>query len=254
MTKESSLSRKLTRQVRIGKKGVKPVLIGGKAPISVQAMTTTPTDDIKATVAQTKQLEAVGCEVIRVSVFSPNQAKALGEIRSQINIPLVADIHFNYKLALAALEQKVDKLRWNPGNIVDEALVKEIVQGCVETKTPMRIGVNAGSLRPDLIDKHTKDGHEDVAGAMIDECLQGLELALKYGADKVGIVLSLKASDPVTVIGVNKKIATLTDWPLHLGVTEAGEARRASPLLMQDLDPCFMKVLATQFVSRFLIP
>ena len=143
------LQRQIKKEIKIGK-----VRIGHNHPIAIQSMTNTRTKDIEATVKQIKSLEAVGCEIIRVAVLNEDDANALGEIKKQINIPLVADIHFNYKLALIALESGIDKLRINPGNIGDIERIKKVVEGCRAKGVPIRIGVNSGSLEKDLLEKY----------------------------------------------------------------------------------------------------
>ena len=217
-----SIQRRKTREVMIGDVGV-----GGNNPIRVQTMIAGgqfQTCDVEQVVAAIHEVEAVGCEIIRVSVFNQIDAKALGSIRNQINIPLVADIHFDPRNALLAIDQGVDKIRWNPGNIVDEGLATAVIEACRDTNTPMRIGVNGGSLREDLKRNpdYVTDGDYDIARMMIHECIDGINLVEKVWGEDAQIVLSLKASDPLVMIHANRTIAELYDHPLHLGVTEAG--------------------------------
>lgn len=205
------IPRRKTRQIQVGN-----VKIGGDAPISVQSMTKTDTRDVQATVEQIWALEAAGCELVRVAVPVKEAAEVLGQIKAQIRIPLIADIHFNYKLALIALEQGVDGLRLNPGNIGDRSRVVEVVKAAKERKVPIRIGVNAGSLERDLLRKY---GHP-TPEAMVESALRHIRILedLDYREIKV----SLKASDPRMMIEAYRMLADQVDYPFHLGVTEAG--------------------------------
>lgn len=218
------IQRRETREVMIGSVGV-----GGDNLIRVQTMIAGgefQTCDVEQVVAAIHEVEAVGCEIVRVSVFNQIDAKALGSIRNQINIPLVADIHFDPRNALLAIDQGVDKIRWNPGNIVDEGLATAVIEACRETNTPMRIGVNGGSLREDIRKKkkYLKAGKYDTAGMMVHECLDGINLVERVWGNSAQVVLSLKASDPLEMMSAYTQIAQLYDHPLHLGVTEAGGA------------------------------
>jgi len=205
------IERRKTRQIQVGN-----VKIGGDAPISVQSMTKTDTRDVQATVEQIWALEAAGCELVRVAVPVKEAAESLGKIKAQIRIPLIADIHFNYKLALIALEQGVDGLRLNPGNIGGQSRVMEVVKAAKERKVPIRIGVNAGSLEKDLLRKYGKPTPE----AMVESALRHIRILedLDYREIKV----SLKASDPLMMIEAYRMLADKVDYPFHLGVTEAG--------------------------------
>ena len=205
------IQRRKTRQIQVGN-----VKIGGDAPISVQSMTKTDTRDVEATVDQIWALEAAGCELVRVAVPVKEAAEVLEKIKAQIRIPLIADIHFNYKLALMALEQGVDGLRLNPGNIGDRNRVIEVVKAAKERKVPIRIGVNAGSLERDLLRKY---GHP-TPEAMVESALRHIRILedLDYREIKV----SLKASDPLMMIEAYRMLADKVDYPFHLGVTEAG--------------------------------
>ncbi|MBU0980148.1 MAG: flavodoxin-dependent (E)-4-hydroxy-3-methylbut-2-enyl-diphosphate synthase [Nanoarchaeota archaeon] len=200
-----------TRKVKIGK-----LHIGGGSPISVQSMTNTDTKDVKATVAQINQLEDAGCEIIRVAVPDMESAKALKEIRQEINIPLVGDIHFDYRLALEAAKH-VDKLRINPGNIGDEEKISKVVFVAKEYSLPIRIGVNLGSLEKDM---EARLGL--TAGAMVESAKRHIEILEKN--DFHDIVVSLKASDVNKTIEANRLFSKWHDYPLHLGITEAGTA------------------------------
>ncbi len=205
------VQRRKTRQIQVGK-----VKIGGDAPITVQSMTKTDTRDVAATVDQIWALEAAGCDIVRVAVPVREAAEKLEEIRKQIRIPLIADIHFNYKLAVIALEQGVDGLRLNPGNIGARWCVEEVVKIASERKTPIRIGVNAGSLEKDLLQKF--DG--PTAQGMVQSALRHTHILEDLGYQEIKV--SLKASDPLMMIEAYRMLADKVDYPFHLGVTEAG--------------------------------
>ena len=190
--------------------------MGGDAPITVQSMTKTDTRDVRATVQQIWDLEAAGCEIVRCAVPVREAAEQLGAIKKKIRIPLVADIHFNYKLALMAVEQGVDGLRLNPGNIGARKYVEEVVRAAAERKIPIRIGVNAGSLEKDLLEKH--DG--PTAEGMVESGLRHIHILEDAGYNEIKI--SLKASDPLMMIEAYRMLADKVDYPFHLGVTEAG--------------------------------
>ncbi len=204
-------SRRKSRQIQVGK-----VKIGGDAQITVQSMTKTDTRDVDATVDQIWALEVAGCDIVRVAVPVREAAERLGEIQKQIRIPLIADIHFNYKLALIALEQGVDGLRLNPGNIGARWCIEEVIKLASERKIPIRIGVNAGSLEKDLLAKH--DG--PTADGMVESALRHIEILEDIGYSEIKV--SLKASDPLMMIEAYRLLADKVDYPLHLGVTEAG--------------------------------
>jgi len=203
--------RRKTRQIQLG-----TVKVGGDAPITVQSMTKTDTRDVEATLLQIWALEAAGCDIVRAAVPVREAAEKLGEIRKQIRIPLVADIHFNYKLALLALEQGVDGLRLNPGNIGSRQFVMEVVKIAQERKVPIRIGVNAGSLEKDLLAKYGGP----TAQGMVESALRHIRILEECGYPEMKI--SLKASDPVMMIEAYRMLADQVDYPFHLGVTEAG--------------------------------
>lgn len=204
-------TREQTRPVKVGK-----VTIGGGAPVSIQSMTVTKTDDIDATVAQIHRLEEAGCEIARVAVPNEKAARALTHIKAQINIPLVADIHFDYRMAILAIEAGVDKIRWNPGNIRDKRKVEAIVKGCKERGIPIRIGVNAGSLDPDLLMKYGGPTPE----AMVESAAKEIALLEEWGFED--IVVSLKSSDVMDMVKAYLLFAQKFPYPTHLGVTEAG--------------------------------
>jgi (E)-4-hydroxy-3-methylbut-2-enyl-diphosphate synthase len=205
------IKRRQSRPIQLGK-----VKIGGDAPITVQSMTKTDTRDVRATVQQIWDLEAAGCEIVRCAVPVREAAEQLGAIKKKIRIPLVADIHFNYKLALIAIEQGVDGLRLNPGNIGARKYVEEVVKAASERKIPIRIGVNAGSLEKDLLQKY--DG--PTAEGMVESGLRHIRILEDAGYQEIKI--SLKASDPLMMIEAYRMLAGQVNYAFHLGVTEAG--------------------------------
>ena len=190
--------------------------MGGDAPITVQSMTKTDTRDVDATVDQIWALEVAGCDIVRVAVPVREAAEQLGRIKQQIRIPLVADIHFNYKLALIALEQGVDGLRLNPGNIGARWCIEEVVKLAAERKIPIRIGVNAGSLEKDLLQKYGGP----TAEGMVESGLRHIRILEELNYPEIKI--SLKASDPLMTIEAYRMLAGQVAYPFHLGVTEAG--------------------------------
>ncbi len=208
------IQRKKTRKIKVG-----DIFIGGDAPISVQSMTKTDTQNVKATVGQIKELEKIGCEIIRVAVPHMKAAQALGQIKRQINLPLVADIHFSTELALEAINQNVDKLRINPGNIGNEEKIKAVVLAAQKKKIPIRIGVNAGSLEKDLLLKY---GGKATAEAMVESAMRHIKILEKYHFQD--IIISLKASDVERMVAAYRLLSQKVDYPLHLGITEAGTA------------------------------
>ncbi|MCF2612218.1 flavodoxin-dependent (E)-4-hydroxy-3-methylbut-2-enyl-diphosphate synthase [Fusobacterium perfoetens] len=200
-----------TREIKIGN-----LYIGGENPIIIQSMTNTPTEDVEKTVAQIKELEKAGCELVRVTVNTEKAAEAIKEIKKQINIPLVADIHFDYKLALKAMENGIDKLRINPGNIGDDEKVRLVVEKAKESNVPIRIGVNSGSVEKKILEKYGRV----TADGMVESAMYHVNLLEKYGFNN--IIISLKASNVKMMVDAYRKISELVDYPLHLGVTEAG--------------------------------
>jgi (E)-4-hydroxy-3-methylbut-2-enyl-diphosphate synthase len=205
------ITRRRTRQITLGN-----LKVGGDAPLTVQSMTKTDTRDVQATLLEIWALEAAGCDVVRCAVPVREAAEKLGEIRRQIRIPLVADIHFNYKLALIALEQGVDGLRLNPGNIGGKKFVMEVVTLAKERKIPIRIGVNAGSLEKDLLEKYGGP----TAQGMVESALRHIHILEECNYPEMKV--SLKASDPLMMIEAYRQLADQVDYPFHLGVTEAG--------------------------------
>lgn len=204
-------ARRKTRQIQVGS-----VKIGGDAPVSVQSMTTTNTEDVKSTVAQIHQLENAGCEIIRVAVPDHASAKILSKIKNQIHIPLIADIHFDYQLGIIALEEGVDCIRLNPGNIGERKKLEKVVYSAQEKKIPIRVGINAGSLEKDLLEKYGFP----TAEAMVESALRAINILeeMSFYDTKV----SLKASHVSLAVDAYRLFSAKSDYPLHLGVTEAG--------------------------------
>ncbi len=214
MRAESTIERRKTRQVMVG-----DVAVGGDAPISVQSMTNTETCDVEATMAQIRRLEDAGADILRISVPSMEAAEAFGCIRQQTRVPLIADIHFDHKIALKVAELGVDCLRINPGNIGRADRVKAVVSAAKDKNIPIRIGINAGSLGKDLLRKYK----EPNAAAMVESALQNIELLNRE--DFHNFKVSLKSSDVFMTIEAYRSIAEQIDQPLHLGITEAGGLR-----------------------------
>lgn len=202
-----------TRKIYVG-----GVQIGGQNRVSIQSMCNTKTKDIDSTVKQILELEKSGCEIIRVACLDIEDAKAIKSIKEKIHIPIVADIHFDYKIALQAIESGVDKIRINPGNIGDEEKVRSVVEGCKAKNIPIRIGVNAGSLEPELLEKYGKP----CSDAMIESAKRHVEILENLGF--YDICISLKASNLDMCVEAYEKAAKEFDYPLHLGITEAGTA------------------------------
>ena len=205
------IKRKQTRQISIGN-----VKIGGNAPISVQSMTNTKTTDTNATVTQIKALQQAGCDLVRLAVPDMASAENIGNIKRLVNIPLIADIHFDYRLALKAIEQGIDALRINPGNIGDENRVKAVVNSAKENHIPIRIGVNAGSLDKNLLAKYGKP----TAQALVESAMQHIKIL--EDLDFHDIKISLKAHDVPLTLEAYRLMSETVDYPLHLGITEAG--------------------------------
>lgn len=206
-----------TRVIDIG--GVK---IGGGNPIAIQSMTNTETSDVAATVSQIKELEKAGCMIIRSTANTLEAACAFDKIKEQINIPIVADIHFDYKLAIAAMEHGADKIRINPGNIGGEDNLKKVVQVARERNIPIRVGVNSGSLEKNLVEKY--DGV--TAEGIVESALDKVRMIEKCGYENM--VISIKSSDVMMCVKAHEIIADKTDYPLHVGITEAGTLYRGN--------------------------
>ena len=206
-----------TKVIHIGDR-----VIGGGNPILIQSMTNTPTQDAKKTVEQILALEAEGCEIIRCTVPDMEAAKAIPEIKKQIHIPLVADIHFNYLMALAAIENGADKIRINPGNIGGQEKLNEVVKAAKERNIPIRVGVNSGSLETELVDKY----HGVTAEGIVESALDKVHMIEDAGYDN--IVISIKSSDVRMCVKAHELIADKTVYPLHVGITEAGTVMRGN--------------------------
>lgn len=205
------ITRKKTRKVKVGN-----VYIGGDAPITVQSMTNTKTSDIRATVGQIKELEKAGCDIVRVAVPDMQAALAIEDIKKEVTIPVVADIHFDYRLAITAMEKGADKVRINPGNIGSEDRVRSVVSCAQERGIPIRIGVNSGSLEKELLAKY----HGVTPEALVESALRHVSILEKLNF--YDIVISLKASDVPLTIATYKLMSEKVQYPLHVGVTEAG--------------------------------
>lgn len=203
----------MSKVVKIG-----DILIGGGNPVVIQSMTNTTTSDVEATVSQINKLEEAGCQLVRMTINNEEAAKAIGEIKKRVNLPLCADIHFDYKLALLAIENGIDKLRINPGNIGSDENIKAVVEKAKEKNIPIRIGVNSGSIEKHILEKYGKP----TADGMVESAMYHINLLEKNGF--TDIVVSLKASNVKMMVEAYRKISKLVDYPLHLGVTEAGTA------------------------------
>jgi (E)-4-hydroxy-3-methylbut-2-enyl-diphosphate synthase len=213
MAYQHIFQRHKTREVRVGDK-----VVGGDNPIWVQSMTTPDTYDVEATVAEIRRLEEAGCEIVRVTVPKPQDAAVLGEIRRRIHIPLICDIHFDYKMALAALDHPVDKIRINPGNIGGYDRYRQVIRKAKAKGLPMRIGVNAGSLERELVEKHGFP----CPPAMVESALRYIEIAESEGYHD--LIVSLKSSDVITAVEAYRLYAKQANYPTHIGITEAGKA------------------------------
>lgn len=194
------------------------ILIGGGNDVIIQSMTNTPTTDVEKTVNQIKKLQEEGCQLVRVTVNTEEAAKKIKEIKEKIDIPLVADIHFDYRLALLAIENGIDKLRINPGNIGSDEKVEIVVKKAMEKSIPIRIGVNSGSLEKTILEKYGKP----TSDAMVESALYHMRLLEKFNF--TDIIISLKSSNVKMMVEAYRKLAKLCNYPLHLGVTEAGTA------------------------------
>ncbi|MBA4186996.1 MAG: 4-hydroxy-3-methylbut-2-en-1-yl diphosphate synthase [Planctomycetaceae bacterium] len=218
-----------TREVKVGN-----VVIGGNNPIVVQSMTTTDTFDVEGTIKQIHALEEAGCELVRVTVPKPEDAGALTQIKNRIGIPLICDIHFDYKMALAALDHPVDKIRINPGNIGGHDRFRQVVRKAKERGLPMRIGVNAGSLERDLCEKY----EFPCPPAIVESALRYIEMAEAEGYHD--IVVSLKSSDVLVAVEAYRLYAQLCDYPTHIGITEAGKPPYAVTKSAAGLSPILL--------------
>ncbi len=205
------MHRSTTKEIHIGNR-----LIGGGNPILIQSMTNTKTSDVEATVAQIKALEEAGCDIIRCTINDMAAAEAIPAIKSQINIPLVADIHFDYRLALAAVEQGADKIRINPGNIGGQEKLTQVVNACKAKNIPIRVGVNSGSLEKNLVEKYGGVTAEGIVESALDKVRMIEECGY------TNMVISIKSSDVMMCVKAHELIADKTNYPIHVGITESG--------------------------------
>lgn len=205
------MTREATKKVRIG-----DIWIGGGNPVAIQSMTNTKTEDVKATVNQILRLEKAGCEIVRCAAPTMEAAEALGEIKRQIHIPLVADIHFDYRLAIAAIEHGADKIRINPGNIGDGDKLRAVVEKAKEYEIPIRVGVNSGSLEKHLVEKY---GGVTAEG-LVESAFDKIHMIEAVGYDN--LVVSIKSSDVLMCVKAHELLAEECAYPLHVGITEAG--------------------------------
>lgn len=208
---KNKITRKHTREVQIGNR-----MIGGGNPILIQSMTNTRTEDIKGTIAQIQALTAAGCDIIRCAVPTMEAAEAIGEIKKGITIPLVADIHFDYRLAIAAMEHGADKIRINPGNIGTKERIQDVIDAAKEQNIPIRVGVNSGSLEKELVEKYSGVTAEGIVESALDK----VHMIEDMGYDN--LVISIKSSDVMMCVRAHELIANETDYPLHVGITESG--------------------------------
>lgn len=209
--------RKITKKIKLGN-----IFIGGNENITIQSMTNTKTENINDTVVQIKELEAIGCDIIRVAVPNIDAAYAIKEIKKNISIPLVADIHFDYKLAIESIISGADKIRINPGNIGDESKLKKIVIAAKNNRIPIRLGINAGSLEKGIQEKFGSPSPD----AMVESALLNVNLIESLGFDQ--IIVSIKSSDVLDTIESYVKLSQLIDYPLHIGVTESGTVKKGT--------------------------
>jgi (E)-4-hydroxy-3-methylbut-2-enyl-diphosphate synthase len=247
MLEQATFQRHKTREVCVGDK-----VVGGDHPIWVQSMTTTETHDVEATVAEILRMEEAGCEIVRVTVPKPEDAAVLSDIKRRIHIPLVCDIHFDYRMALAALDHPIDKIRINPGNIGGYDRYRQVIRKCKDRGVPMRIGVNAGSLERDLVEKY---GYP-CPPAMVESALRYIEIAEAEGFHD--LIVSLKSSDVRTAVEAYRLYARQANYPTHLGITEAGQppyglvksAAGLAPLLLEGIgDTIRVSLLAPKEVE-----
>ncbi len=211
MQKLKSIERKRTRSIKVA-----DLTIGGGSPIVVQEMTTTNTADIDKTVEQIRMLEAFGCRLIRVSVLDEESARAIRKLKDRVGIPIVGDVHFNYRLALTAMENGIDKLRINPGNIGSEKNLAVVVSAAKGLGIPIRVGVNSGSLKKDIMNKYGGV----TAEALVESALQEVSLLEKHGF--YDTVISIKAPSVELTVQSNRMLSSRVDYPLHIGITESG--------------------------------
>src|SRR3954465_16015177 len=229
MAYQHAFRRHRTREVKVG-----PLVVGGDNPIWVQSMTTPDTYDVEATVAQILRLEEAGCEIVRVTVPKPQDAAVLSEIKKRIHIPLICDIHFDYKMALSALDHPIDKIRINPGNIGGYDRYRQVIRKAKARGLPMRIGVNAGSLERELVEKYGFP----CPPAIVESALRYIEIAESEGYHQM--IVSLKSSDVLTAVEAYRLYAQYADYPTHIGITEAGKAPYAVTKSASGLAPILL--------------
>jgi (E)-4-hydroxy-3-methylbut-2-enyl-diphosphate synthase len=243
MPYQHTFTRHKTREVRVGDK-----IVGGQHPIWVQSMTTTYTHDVEATVAEILRMEEAGCEIVRVTVPKAKDAAVLGEIKRRIHVPLICDIHFDYKMALAALDHPIDKIRINPGNIGSYDRYRQVIRRAKDKGVPMRIGVNAGSLERDLVEKHGFP----CPPAMVESALRYIEIAESEGYRD--LIVSLKSSDIVTAVESYRLYAKQADYPTHIGITEAGQPPYAVTKSACGLAPILLEGIGDTIRVSLLAP
>ncbi|MBM4068514.1 MAG: flavodoxin-dependent (E)-4-hydroxy-3-methylbut-2-enyl-diphosphate synthase [Planctomycetes bacterium] len=243
MAYKHHFQRHKTREVPVGDK-----VVGGDNPIWVQSMTTTDTFDLEATLAEIARMEEAGCEIIRVTVPKAKDAAVLSEIKKRMHVPLICDIHFDYKMALAALDHPVDKIRINPGNIGGYDRYRQVIRKARDKGIPMRIGVNAGSLERELVEKHGFP----CPPAMVESALRYLEIAESEGYRD--IIVSLKSSDIITAIEAYRLYAKQADYPTHIGITEAGQPPYAITKSAAGLAPILLDGIGDTIRVSLLAP
>jgi len=243
MTYKHSFTRHKTREVKVGDK-----IVGGDNPIWVQSMTTTDTYDVDATVAEILRMEEAGCEIVRVTVPKKEDAAILSEIKKRIHTPLICDIHFDYKMALMALDHPIDKIRINPGNIGGYDRYRQVIRKAKDKGIPMRIGVNAGSLERELVEKHGFP----CPPAMVESALRYIEIAESEGYHD--LIVSLKSSDIITAIEAYKLYAKQANYPTHIGITEAGQPPYAVTKSAAGLAPILLEGIGDTIRVSLLAP
>ena len=243
MTYKHSFTRHKTREVKVGDK-----IVGGDNPIWVQSMTTTDTYDVDATVNEILRMEEAGCEIVRVTVPKKEDAAILSEIKKRIHTPLICDIHFDYKMALMALDHPIDKIRINPGNIGGYDRYRQVIRKAKDKGIPMRIGVNAGSLERELVEKHGFP----CPPAMVESALRYIEIAESEGYHD--LIVSLKSSDIITAIEAYKLYAKQANYPTHIGITEAGQPPYAVTKSAAGLAPILLEGIGDTIRVSLLAP
>jgi (E)-4-hydroxy-3-methylbut-2-enyl-diphosphate synthase len=243
MAYKHTFARHKTREVQVGDK-----VVGGDNPIWVQSMCTTYTHDVEATLAEIARMEAAGCEIVRVTVPKKEDAAVLSEIKKRIHVPLICDIHFDYKMALAALDHPIDKIRINPGNIGSHDRYRQVIRKAKDKGVPMRIGVNAGSLERDLVEKHGFP----CPPAMVESALRYIEIAESEGYRE--LIVSLKSSDVLTSVESYRLYAKQCDYPTHIGITEAGQPPYGATKSAAGLGPILLDGIGDTIRVSLLAP